>query len=69
MKKNMEATIGLYKELYRDNEKRYGNYDLGLRVWDLPLVSWEWRDGKEKGNHYNGLYRDYYRRIDSFIPS
>ena len=24
----------------------------------IPLVSWEWRNGKENGNYYNGLCRD-----------
>ena len=56
----MEATIGFWKGLYGDNGKEHGNYYLRLRVWDLPLVSWEWRNGKENGNHYNGFYRDYY---------
>ena len=27
---------------------------------NLPLVSWESRNGKENGNCSNGLYRDYY---------
>ena len=26
-----------------------------------PLVSWEWRNGKENGSYYDGLYRDCYK--------
>ena len=34
--------------------------DLGLDfVSSWSLASWEWRNGKENGNYYNGLYRDY----------
>ena len=25
------------------------------------FVCWEWRSGKEYGNYYHGLYRDYYK--------
>ena len=32
-----------------------------------PLVSWELRNGKENGNYYNRLYRDY--RTDPFLRS
>ena len=27
---------------------------------DLPLVSWECRNGKENGKYYKGVYKDYY---------
>ena len=37
---------------------------LGIEL-DLPLVSWERRNGKENGNYYDGLYRDYYK--DPFL--
>ena len=30
----------------------------GFRVY-WPLVSWKWRNGKDHGNCYNGLYRDH----------
>ena len=32
-----------------------------------PLVSCEWRNGKENGNYHDGLYRDYYE--DPFLHS
>ena len=45
-------------------------WDSGLtascpKYW--PLVIWEGRNGKENGNYYNGLYRDYYK--DPFLHS
>ena len=35
----------------------------------LPLVSWEWRKGKENRNHYNWLYIATTISTHSFIPS
>ena len=34
----------------------------------LPVVSWEGRDGKESGNNYDVLYRDYYKETFPFKP-